>query len=266
MGGSKYFVLFIDDYSRFTWIFLMKQRSKLSQIYIDFSNMIKTQFFKTNKILRTDNVKEYLDSKLQQFLQTQGTISQRSCPYTSQQNGRAERKHRHILDSVRSMLISSSCPERFWGEAALTAVYVINRIPSSVTKQNLSPYECLYGISPPYDLLKVFGSVCFVLLPPTEHHKLQPRARLCCFLGYGIQHKGYRCWDPMSKKLRISRHAIFWEQVMFFSLSKFTMSPTDPPPLFTDPSIELFPHDAGTHVEHTDVQPLLMPVQDVLIL
>lgn len=85
----------------------MTQRSELPQIYIDFATMVKTQFSKTIKILRTNNAKEYLASNLQQFLKEQGTLSQRSCPYTSQQNGRAERKHHHILDFVRSMLISS---------------------------------------------------------------------------------------------------------------------------------------------------------------
>ncbi|GKV50192.1 hypothetical protein SLEP1_g56905 [Rubroshorea leprosula] len=97
-------------------------------------------------VLRTDNATEYLGTKLQSFLKEQGTLPQQSCPYTSEQNGRAERKHRHILDSVRALLISSSCPERFWGEAALTTAYLINRIPSSVLN-NQSPYERLHGTS-----------------------------------------------------------------------------------------------------------------------
>ncbi|GLT97072.1 hypothetical protein SLE2022_146570 [Rubroshorea leprosula] len=94
--------------------------------------MIKTQFFKIIKVLRTDNATEYLNTKLQSFLKEEGTLTQQSCPYTSEQNGRAERKHRHIFDSVHALLISSSCSERFWGETALTAVYLINHIPSSV--------------------------------------------------------------------------------------------------------------------------------------
>ncbi|GKV43766.1 hypothetical protein SLEP1_g51018 [Rubroshorea leprosula] len=80
------------------------------------------------------------------LVHSDGTLPQQSCPYTSEQNGQAERKHRHILDSVRALLISSSCPEQFWGEAALTAAYLINRIPSSVLN-NQSPYERLHGTS-----------------------------------------------------------------------------------------------------------------------
>jgi len=105
INGFRYFVLFVDDYSRFTWIYFLKRRSELSQIYITFANMIKTQFSCHIKTLRTDNAMEYKDSSLLQFLSQQSTVVQRFCPHTSQQNGRAERKHRHILDSVRALLI-----------------------------------------------------------------------------------------------------------------------------------------------------------------
>ncbi|KAL4019197.1 hypothetical protein IC575_022842 [Cucumis melo] len=99
VNGYRYFVLFIDDYSRFTWIYFLRNRSSLYQIYVDFANMIQTQFSSKIKILRTDNAMEYKDSRFLSFLAQQGTLIQRSCPHTSQQNGRAERKHRHILDS-----------------------------------------------------------------------------------------------------------------------------------------------------------------------
>lgn len=245
MGGSRYFVLFIDDYSCFTWIYLMKNRHELPQIYINFAKMIHTQFSKVIKVFRRDNAMEYRDSKLLYFLGEQGILFEFSCPYTSQQNGHAERKHRHILDSVRAMLISASCPERAWGEAALTAVHIINRLPSSVLG-NVSPFERLYHTIPDYSSLKVFGCACFVLLQPHEYTKLEPRARLCCFLGYGTEHKGYRCWDPISQHIRISRHVVFWEHIMFSSLSKFTSIPSTSTPLFTDPDVDYFPSDTDT--------------------
>ena len=91
-------------------------------------------------------------------------------------------------------------------------------------------------------MFKVFGSACFVLLQPHEYTKLEPRARLCYFLGYGIKHKGYRCWDPLSKCLRISRHVTFWEHKMFSTISSFQVTNTLTP-LFTNPSVSLFPND-----------------------
>ena len=245
MGGSRYFVIFIDDYSRYTWIFLMRSRSELPQLYFDFATMIKTQFSCDIKVFRADNAAEYNDSGVLNFLRQHGSLPHRSCPGTSQQNGRAERKHRDILNTVRTLLTSASCPERFWGEAALTAVYTKNRVPSPVI-ENQSPYERLYGKPPDYSTLKVFGCACFVLLQPHEHTKLESRSRLCCFLGYGMEHKGYRCWDPNSKRLRVSRHVVFWEHKMFSSMSKFHLSSDGTPLLFTNPSIDLFPDSTDT--------------------
>ena len=163
MGGSRYFVIFVDDFSRYTWIYLLKNRSELQQVYYNFATMIRAQFSATIKVFRSDNAQEYKDKNFLNFLAENGTIPQYSCPGTSQQNGRAERKHRRILETVRAFLISAACPESLWGEAALTAVYTINRIPSPVIA-NKYPYERLYGNLPNYDHLRVFGCVCFVLL------------------------------------------------------------------------------------------------------
>jgi len=239
----------------------LKNRSELSQLYISFARMIKTQFSLAIKILRTDNAMEYRDSSLLQFLSQQGTVVQRSCPHTSQQNGRAERKHRHILGFVRAALLSASCPEIFWGEATLNVVYTINRLPTLVLK-NFSPFEKLFGKSPEYSILNPFGCACFVLLRPYEHTKLEPRARLCCFLGYGTEHKGYRCWDPISNRLRISRHVTFWENTMFSSLSKFHHSIITNSNFFTNPSIELFlSSDAGNSNELNTSPPSPAPTE-----
>uniref|UniRef100_A0A2N9IB76 Integrase catalytic domain-containing protein n=1 Tax=Fagus sylvatica TaxID=28930 RepID=A0A2N9IB76_FAGSY len=205
---------------------------------VEGTNLDCTTSMRSIPITDLDSKREYRDCQFLDFIHTQGTILQRSCAGTSQQNGRAERKYCHILDSVRAFLIFASCPERFWGEAALTAVYTINRLPSSAL-QNVTPFEHLYGTPASYSSLRVFGYACFVLLQPYEHSKLEPRSRLCCFLGYGIEHKGYRCWDPISQCLRVSRHVIFWEHTMFNSLSKFTTCST--PSFFTNPSLPLFP-------------------------
>ncbi|XP_065630875.1 uncharacterized protein LOC136068103 [Quercus suber] len=109
------------------------------------------------------------------------------------------RKHHHILDVVHTLLIFASLPEHFWGEAILTIVYTINRIPSPTT-HNKSPFELLYGQTPDYFSLQIFGCACFVSLPPHECTKLQLRARLCCFLGYGVSQKGFHYYDPISHR------------------------------------------------------------------
>uniref|UniRef100_A0A2N9EUN8 Integrase catalytic domain-containing protein n=1 Tax=Fagus sylvatica TaxID=28930 RepID=A0A2N9EUN8_FAGSY len=180
-----------------------------------------TQYSKAIKVFRSDNAREYRQTDFSTILKHYGTIFHTSCAGTSQQNGRAERKLCHILDTVRALTNAASTPALFWGEAALTAVYTINRCPSPVI-QNTTPYERLFGTAPNYSLLKVFGCVCFVLLQPHERTKLQPRSQLCCFLGYGFEEKGYRCYDPIAKRLRVSRHVVFWEHKMFYSLPLFS--------------------------------------------
>ena len=90
-----------------------------------------------------------------------GIIHQTSCVNTPQQNGRVERKHRHILNVSRALLFQTNLPVKFCGEAVLTAAYLINRTPSSVFNGR-SPYEILHGVKPDYKALRVFGSTCYV--------------------------------------------------------------------------------------------------------
>ena len=190
-GGSRYYVSFVDDHTRFCWVFLMKRRSDYFDIYNRFRAYVKTQHDAVIKCFRCDRGGEYTSNKFRDLLALDGTVYQTSCTDTPEQNGVAERKHRHIVETARSLLLSSSVPSQFWGEAVLTAVNLINKIPSSITS-GLSPFEKLYGHIPDYSSLRVFGSTCFVLRPEVERTKLSPRSTLCVFLGYGEGQKGYR--------------------------------------------------------------------------
>jgi hypothetical protein len=112
---------------------MMKNRHEFPQIYINFAKMILTKFYKAISVFRWDTAMEYHDSKLLSFLRELGTLFEFSCPYTSQQNGRAKRNHRHILNSVRAMLFSPYCPECACGEVSpLIIVHIINCFPSFV--------------------------------------------------------------------------------------------------------------------------------------
>ncbi|CAL2250163.1 unnamed protein product [Prunus armeniaca] len=199
-GGARYYVSFIDDYSRYCWIYLMKRRSDFFTIFQNFHALVHTQFSTVIKCFRCDLGGEYTSHAFTDLLASDGTIHQFSCTATPEQNGVAERKHRHIVETARSMLLSADVPKVFWGEAVLTANHVINRIPTSLTS-SISPFERLYGNSPDYFSLKVFGCTCFVLRPPVEHTKLYARSAMCVFLGYGEGQKGYRCYDPSAQKI-----------------------------------------------------------------
>ena len=169
---------------------------------------LKLSFPNASNFFRSDNAHECTQYAFQAVLHSYDTVHQLTCPGTSQQNGRAERKLRHILDTVRALLLSAKVLAPFWGETTLHNVYAINHIPSPVI-QNQTPYERLFGSPPDYHHLRSFGSACFILLQPHEHNKLESRSRLCCFLGYGETQKGYLCYDPVSHRLRVSRNVVF---------------------------------------------------------
>ena len=206
--GFKYYVTFIDDHSRFTWIYFMRFKSEVFSLFQKFYNMVHTQFQKAIKILRSDSGGEYMSHDFSAFLSDKGILHQKSCPHTPQQNGVAERKNRHILETVRTLLLESLVPPTFWCDAAQTAVYLLNRHPSSILGKT-TPYEALFGHTPSYSHLRVFGCLCFVHLPPTERTKLSPQAAKCLFLGYSTENKGFLCYDQSEKRMRISHNVIF---------------------------------------------------------
>jgi histone deacetylase 1/2 len=107
--------------------------------------------------MQTDWGGEY--QKLHSFFQRIGIIHLVSCPHAHQQNGPAERKHRHIVDVGLSLLAHASMPLKFWDEAFSTAAYLINRLPSRVIN-NETPLERLFHTKPDYNFLRVFGCAC----------------------------------------------------------------------------------------------------------
>nr|CAN63383.1 hypothetical protein VITISV_017566 [Vitis vinifera] len=167
------------------------------------------------KVLRLDSGREYTSNEFQDFFQSKWIISQRSCPSTPQQNGVAERKNHHLLDVVRTLLLDSSIPPRFWCETLSTAVHLINHLPCPMLN-HVSHFSKLFGHSPLYSDLRTFGCVCFVHLPTHEQHKLTAQFVKCAFLGYTIPHKGYVCCDPHAHRIRVSRNVIFFENQYFF--------------------------------------------------
>jgi len=177
-GGSRYYVSFIDDHTCYCWVYLMKQRSEFSEIYTAFRALVKTQHSVVIKCFRCDLGAEYTSNKFCQLLALDGTIHQTSCTDTPEQNGVAERKHRHIVETACSLLLSASVPSEFWEEVVLTVVSLINTISSSHSSV-LFPFEKLYGHVPNYSSFRVFGCTCFVLLPHAERSKLSSRSVIC---------------------------------------------------------------------------------------
>ena len=107
--GFRYFVTFIDDYSRCTWLFLIKNRAELFSIFLKFHAEVRTQFNTSIRILRSDNAKDYLSGPFSSFMSSHEILHQFSCAYTSQHNGVAERKNRHLVETSRTLLLPPKC-------------------------------------------------------------------------------------------------------------------------------------------------------------
>ena len=185
----------------------MKQKSETIHAFIQFKSLVENQFNKKIKALQCDGGCEF---KLVQKIAIESRIQFRmSFPYTSKQNGRAERKHRHVTELGLTLLAQAKMPLHYWWEAFSTLVYLINILPSLVNP-NESPFSLLFGKRPDYDALKPFGCACYPCLKPNNQHKLQFHTTQCVFLGYNKSHKGYKFLNSHGK-IFISRHVVFNE-------------------------------------------------------
>ena len=180
LDGYIYFLTLVDDATRATWIFLMKAKSEAKALIVSFYNMIITQFNVKIKCFRSDNALEF---KLSDFYFAKGIIHQTSYAYTPLQNFVVERKHQHILSLARVLQIQSNLPLPFLVDYVLIAVYLINRLPSSLL-HNKTPYELLFRKFHSYSHLKAFGCLCFASTTSPKPSKFSHRARKCVFIGY----------------------------------------------------------------------------------
>lgn len=135
--------------------------------------MTEKQFGYSVKTVRSDNGTEFM--ALKPYFTKNGIQLQTSCVDTPQQNGRVERKHRHILNIARACLFQAQLPIDFWGESIMTAAHIINRTPSPIL-EGKTPYELLHGKSPAYDLLRVFGCLCYAHRRARKRINLEPEA------------------------------------------------------------------------------------------
>ncbi|XP_060190846.1 uncharacterized protein LOC132620168 [Lycium barbarum] len=147
-----------------------------------FFRLVKNQYDKTIKVIRTDNGSEFLNNTCITMFQELGIIHQRTCVYTPQKNGVVERKHRHILEVTRAMRIQAHIPIEFWGHCILAAVYVINRLPTEVLN-GVSPYERFHAKQSNISHLRVLGCLCFAK-DMTQHDKMQSRLKPAIHMGY----------------------------------------------------------------------------------
>jgi transposase InsO family protein len=159
ISGSKYCLVIVDDYSRFTWVFFLREKSQTQETLkrIELFWIWQNEFGLRIKKFRSDNGMEFKNSQNEGFLEEEGIKHEFSSPYTPQQNGVVERKNRTLLDMARTMLDEYKSPDRFWAEAINTACYSINQLYLHRILKKTS-YEILIGKKTNVSYFRVFGS------------------------------------------------------------------------------------------------------------
>ena len=225
LSNCNYFVTFIDDSSRYVWIYFLQTKDQVFEKFKEFKIFVEKQTGAEIKTLRTDNGGEYTSREFENFLSSNGIKHEKTVPKTPEQNGISERMNRSLVESVRTMLHDADLPRKFWAEALSTAAYVKNRSPSSVLQGNKTPYEVFNKRKPNVNYFRSFGCEAYAHIPKDDRKKLDQKSLKCIFLGYGKFVKGYRLFDVEKEKIIFSRDVVFNESS--FSLQKESLqSPT----------------------------------------
>ncbi|KAL0400903.1 UNVERIFIED_CONTAM: Retrovirus-related Pol polyprotein from transposon TNT 1-94 [Sesamum latifolium] len=229
ISGCSYVLTLLDDCSRSLWTFLLKHKSQVPATLKQFCTLVHNQYSTNMQTFRSDNGFEFLNHECQKLCTDLGIRHQTSCTYSPQQNGRIERKHRHLLNVARALLIHASLPTTFWGDAILTATFLINRTPTQILNWS-TPYERLYGHPPTYSHLRIFGSLCYATNTFPHKTKFQHRAFKCILIGYAMNQKAYKVYDLDSHSTFYSRDVHFYESTFPFADFK-SSCPSNPLPI-----------------------------------
>lgn len=206
-SGKRYFITFIDDYSRYCHIFLMNKKSEVFDKFKEFVALCRNKFQKLPGCIRSDQGGEYLNKIFDCFLKDNGILKQHTTGYKPQQNGVAERKNRSLMEMARCMLIDARLPNTLWAEAVRTANFLQNCLPCRAVDS--TPYELWHREKPKVNHLQIFGSKGYVFIPSEKRRKLDRKSRPMTFVGYDEHSKGYRMVDIKTMEIQVSRDVRF---------------------------------------------------------
>lgn len=208
-NDNRYFVTFVDDYSRFVIIYVIKRKDEVIDCFKDYEKKVTAMFCnKRISKIKCDNGGEYCSGSLQEFCKNKGINISYTPPYNPQMNGVAERMNQTLMDKARSLILQAGFDKSFWEDAVYMAAYITNRTQSYLVKEK-TPYELWFKTKPNVSNMRIFGCIAYARIPDALRTKLDNKGKKCRFIGYS--ENGYRLWQEEERKLIHSRNVIFDE-------------------------------------------------------
>ncbi|CAN1845367.1 Retrovirus-related Pol polyprotein from transposon TNT 1-94, partial [Linum perenne] len=208
-GGKNYYITFVDDYSRYTKVYLLRTKDEAEHKFIAYKAEVENQLDRRIKRLRTDRGGEYSSKFLNEMCELNGIIHETTAPYSPQQNGIAERKNRTLKNMMNAMILSSGLPNNLWGEAVLAANHILNRVPHK--KLDKTPYELWKGYAPNLEYLRVWGCLAKVGILAHKRSVVGSKTFDCVFIGYASNSAAYRFMRIDDRSICEYRDAVFFE-------------------------------------------------------
>ncbi|WRX29551.1 Integrase [Theobroma cacao] len=240
LNESLYYLIFIDDLTRFCWVYFMKKKSEVFDKFIRFKAMVENEIDLTMKILRTDNGQEFCSKEFEDFLTRYGIKHHRTVSYSPQQNGVSERKNKTLVEMARCLLLGKNLPTKFWVKVVNVVVNLLNVLPTKALDA-MSPYEAWNGEKPSVAHLRVFGSIYYAKVPDEKRKKFDSKSQVAIHLGFSDTSKGYRLFNVHTNKVFISRDVKFdedhkwnWEKGIVESSRNFNITADVLPQNFND--------------------------------
>ncbi|WVZ95085.1 LOW QUALITY PROTEIN: hypothetical protein U9M48_040890 [Paspalum notatum var. saurae] len=209
-GGRRYFLLLVDDSSCFMWLWLLTAKDQAAEAIKEIKARAEMETGKKLKALRTDRGGEFNSEEFAHYCAGEGVGHHLTAPYSPQQNGIIERRNQTVVGMARSMLKAKGMPAAFWGEAVSTTVYILNRSPTK-SLENKTPFEAWHGRKPDVAHLRTFGCVGHVKVTRPNLAKLEDKSKPMIFLGYEAGSKAYQLYDPVERRVHVSRDVVFDE-------------------------------------------------------
>uniref|UniRef100_A0A6V7JW40 Integrase catalytic domain-containing protein n=1 Tax=Bracon brevicornis TaxID=1563983 RepID=A0A6V7JW40_9HYME len=205
---KNYFVTFIDEFTHYTVIYLLKHKSEVLTVFHDYVLKVETHFNSKIAYLYCDNGTEYLSNEFKNFCSQKGIQYHLTVPHTPQQNSIAERINRTLVEKARTLLYGANLGKELWGEAVLTATYLTNLTPTKAIPQDKTPYELWHNRKPRLDHLRIFGSTVYVH-DKNRKRKFDKKSIKGVLVGY--HQNGYKVLMIESNKIILARDVIFDE-------------------------------------------------------